>query len=433
MNSKINEVIKQKIETNKNDYVEFLKKLISFNSEISEGGKYGKELEIQRYIKNTLQDIGGDVDAFEPDNSLIADYPGYNKNHEYDGRKNVVAVFKGDGTGHSLLMNGHCDIVPAGNEQLWTSPPFEPEERDGKLFGRGTSDMKGGLAAAILAIKLLKELNYNFKGDIILESVVDEEGGGNGTIACCQRGYRADGALIMEPTSFSINIANRGAFLAEFSVIGKPIHASMKGFGVNAIEKAFKLINALKELECHWLLTKKHPILAGPSINIGQISGGKGASIVAEDCNVKFDVEFLPSEYDENYNLNPVDPNDIKKEVQQHIDIACEGDSWLSEHPVKINWYQDTLCFETDKEEDFVQSIIEVCKKTVGKAPLDGLPCGCDGFPLEKIGKMPVVVCGPGKLKKAHTIDESIDIDKYLKAIEVYATLIVDWVGIIEE
>lgn len=421
---------RKEIEARKEEYIEFLRKLVSYDSEILEAGKHGLEQDIQSYLAEYFAEMGAEVDAFEPDNSKISGYKGFNRDHEYEGRKNVVATFKGTGGGHSLLMNGHCDIVPPGDESKWTFNPFVGEIKDGRIYGRGTTDMKGGSAAAICAIKLLKDLGYKTKGDIIFESVIDEEGGGNGTIACCDRGYRADGALIMEPTSLAIMLCNRGAFLAEFTVIGDPIHAAMKGNGQNAIEKAIKLIQALEELEAHWLMTKKHKLLSNPTINLGTIHGGTGASTGAESCTVQFDVEFLPTELDADYNKHVVDPEDIKREVEEHIATACNGDAWLREHPVSINWYQETLCFETEMEEPFVQSMEESVKQALGKADFDGLPCGCDGAQLAHISNMPVIIMGPGERFEPHTYNESISIDKFLKAIEVYANLITDWVGI---
>lgn len=293
--------------------------------------------------------------------------------------------------------------------------------------------MKGGLAAAVLAMDFLQKAGIRLAGDVYIESVIDEEGGGNGTIACCDRGYRADGAIIMEPTQLTIMPCNRGAFLGEFKIQGLSSHASTKGWGVNAIEKAIRLIQALHELEAKWLMTKRHPLLGNPTINIGQIEGGIGASIVPESCIVKFDVEFLPSEYDKNYNSVEVLPEEIKNEVEECLRTACMGDEWLSSHVAEVNWFQETLCFETDVENAFVQSIINSSQKVEKNVVLAGLPCGCDGAQLSKLGNMPVVILGPGDLRCLHTTDESMDEELFYKAIEMYACIIAEWVGVVEE
>ncbi len=430
MVSEFTKALQQQIGQNKDACRAFLAKLISFDSRMLENGVHGQEKEIQGYLAAHFTSMGATVDAFSPDNEKISRYAGFNAGHEYAGRQNVVASFKGMGGGASLLMNGHCDIVPPGDESAWTSPPFTATERDGLLYGRGAADMKGGLAAAILAVQLLQDMGYRFKGDIFIESVIDEEGGGNGTIACCDRGYRADGALLMEPTSLAVMPANRGAFLGSFTVKGKPVHASIRGFGVSAIEKAIKLIDGLRELELRWLLTKEHPLLGNPTINVGCIQGGEGASTVPEECTVKFDVEFFPMEYDAEGHAHTVDPEDIKKEVQQHLNRVAAGDEWLRTHPVTIQWYQETLCFQTDTDDPFVKAAAAASQAVLGRARIKGLPCGCDGAQLFTIGKMPVVVLGPGDVQRAHTTDEYLPLDEFYKAIELYAHLIADWVGI---
>lgn len=429
MREKIHEVI----EKNKEYCFTLLKDMVAYDSRILENGKYGKEKGIQDYLKQRFAQMGAEVDAFSPNNDEICGCMGYNANHDYKDRENVVATFKGTGKGRSILLNGHCDIVPPGDKQLWSNDPFNCVEREGRFYGRGTTDMKGGLAAAILAVDCLQKAGVKLAGDIFIESVIDEEGGGNGTIACCVRGYKADGAIIMEPTQLTVMPCNRGAFLAEFAVTGVSSHASTKGWGVNAIEKAVKLIEALHELEDKWLMTKRHPLLGNPTINIGHIEGGIGASIVPEKCVVKFDVEFLPSEYDHNYKMVGISSEDIKREVEECLHRACQGDEWLCEHPVSVNWFQETLCFETDISDSFVQSVIESEKEVMGDVTVAGLPCGCDGAQLAKIGNMPVLILGPGDLHCLHTTDESMDKELFFQAIEVYANIIVNWVGIVEE
>lgn len=418
------------IEKNKMKYAKLLKKLVSFDSVIIRNGQDGNEKEIQAFLADYLKHMGARVDCFEPDNARISKYDCYNANHQYKDRPNVVAVFKGTGGGKSIVLNGHADVVAAGEEERWSSPPYRPEIRAGKMYGRGTCDMKAGLSAAICAISLLKEQGYDFCGDVILEAVIDEEGGGNGTLACCDRGYRADGAILMEPTCLRVMAANRGTFLASYTVQGKPIHASMRGFGVNAIEKALKIFNGLRELELEWLLTMEHPILGNPTINLGQIYGGEGASIVAGECTVKFDVEFFPNVYDKMGKVTPVDPLEIQQIVQERVNRVCSGDEWLSGHVPQINWYQTTLCFETPEDDPFLEAVYESAREAMGHAIVKGLPCGCDGYQLNAVGGMPTVVIGPGDITNAHGYDEYVEMDEYYKAIEVYACLLKNWVGL---
>ena len=421
------------IAENREEYTNLLKKLVSFDSVMIRNGQDGNEKEIQIFLTDLLKRMGAEVDSFEPDNARISQYDCYNANHQYKDRPNVVGVFKGSGEGKSVVMNGHADVVSPGEEERWTSPPYKPEIRDGRMYGRGTCDMKAGLAAAICAVKLLKEQGYSFQGDVILEAVIDEEGGGNGTLACCDRGYKADAAVLMEPTSLKVMPANRGTFLASFTVQGKPIHASMRGFGVNAIEKAMKIFAGLRELEEEWLLTMEHPILGNPTINLGQIYGGEGASVVAGECTVKFDVEFFPNVYDKAGNAVPVDPKEVQKIVQERVNLICAGDAWLRDHVPQIDWYQTTLCFETPENDPFLVSAVQSVKESMGYAAVKGLPCGCDGYQLNVVGGMPTVVFGPGDIINAHGYDEYVEMEEYFRAIEVYVCILKNWVGLKKE
>jgi len=426
------------LEKNEEKSIELLRKLVSFDSSIEDAGTGGRECEIQKFIAEKLNFLNAAiVDVFEPDNDKIKDLPGYNPNHKYDNRPNVVAVFRGKRinkniVGNSILLNGHADTVEPGNLAEWSRDPFKGEICNNFMYGRGTTDMKGGLAAAILAVEAIKASGIELASDVILESVIDEEGGGNGTLACVERGYSADAALIMEPTGLEVSSANRGAFLAELTVHGLPAHAALKGCGINAIEKTIKLINALAELEKCWLLTKRHPLLSNPTINIGQILGGTGASTVAGECTLRFDVEFFPRDYREDGTEYIVNKNDIKKEVDDCIAFACAGDPWLAKKPAFVTWYQDTPAFQTDSNHPFVEAALLACSKYVKHAKLSGFPAGCDGVHLAHLGKMPVVIFGPGNVKNAHTINESIDIKQYLLSIKVIANLILNWVGINE-
>ena len=141
---------------------------------------------------------------FEPDNEIMKDYPSYNPGHSYKGRPDLVAVYKGSGGGRSLILNGHIDTMPSGSLEKWDTDPWTLTEKDGKLYGLGADDMKGGLSAEILGLELALSLGFQPKGDIIIESVVDEEGGGNGSLAAAAAGYKADAAIIAEGSLLNV-------------------------------------------------------------------------------------------------------------------------------------------------------------------------------------------------------------------------------------
>jgi acetylornithine deacetylase len=419
--------IQQKINDNRSKYIEFLTQLISFDTSVIEHGVGGQEGLAQQWLAGYLGKIGCKVDIFEPDNERMSKYPGFNKGHNYKNRPNVVAVYKGTGGGKSLILNGHIDTMPSGDLNKWKTDPWKAQTIDGKIYGLGTDDMKGGLAALVLALELALDMGFRPKGDIIVESVVDEEGGGNGTLACVDRGYKADAAVIAEGSNLEIFAANRGAWLVQADIEGRPIHASLRGFGVNAIEKAVKIIDALRELETKWTTTRKHPLLAPQTINIGYISGGVAASTVPESCTLKFDVEYYPSEIDRFGNKLPVDKDQIVREVENWIFLKCSGDEWLKDHLVKFTWYQDCPPFETDVNHPLIKTLGNICNQTIGKNVLSGMTAGCDARHLTNTAKVPTIVFGPGTCHNAHVVNEYIDIAQYLNAICIYANLIMEW------
>ena len=408
-------------------YLDFLSKLVGFDTSVIRHGEDGQEGAAQMYMAGFLERLGCEVDIFEPDNERMKAYPGYNQGHSYAGRPVVVGTYRGTGGGKSLILNGHMDTMPSGDLDRWETDPWKMTERDGRLYGLGTDDMKGGLSALVLALELVLSMGIKPRGDILVQSVVDEEGGGNGTLACADRGYRADGAIIAEGSNLEVFAANRGAWLVQADVEGIPIHASLKGFGVNAIDKMTKVIDSLRELETKWMTTKRHPLLAPPTINIGCIEGGVAVSTVAESCRLKFDVEYFPSEIDAFGVRHTVDKDEVARKVEQHISLMCQGDGWLKEHPVKLQWYQDCSPFETDTGHPLVQTLADISGEVTGKRVISGMTAGCDARHLTNILKIPTVVYGPGSCHFAHKVNEFLPKDQFLMAIETYAKMIMKW------
>lgn len=407
--------------------IAFLEKLVAFDTSVIRHGEDGQEGEAQQYLANYLEAMGCQVDVFEPDNERINKYPSYNAGHSYKGRPNVVGVYKGTGGGRSLILNGHMDTMPSGDKGLWYTDPWKLTEKDGNLYGLGSDDMKGGLSALVLALEFAIQEGFQPRGDIIIESVVDEEGGGNGTLACVDRGYKADGAIIAEGSNLEVYAANRGAWLVEANIVGKPIHASLRGFGVNAIEKMIKVIRSIQELETKWMTTKKHPLLMPPTMNIGCIEGGVAASTVAEKCTLKFDVEYFPSEFDKFGERHLVDKDQVVYEVENYINLMAQGDEWLKDHPIKFNWYQDCPPFETDVQDPLVQKLADVAETVSGKRVISGMTAGCDARHLTNIAKIPTVVFGPGTCHNAHVVNEYLSKSQYFQAIEIYKKMIIEW------
>ena len=419
--------IKEAVKNNEQEYLDFLRTLIEFDTSVIRHGEDGQEYAAQKWVAEYLEKMGCQVEMFEPDNEKMSRYPGYNKGHSYKNRPNVVGIYKGTGGGKSLILNGHMDTMPSGDLTCWKYDPWKLTEEDGKLYGLGSDDMKGGLSSAILALKLVLESGYRPKGDIIIQSVVDEEGGGNGSLACVDRGYQADGVIIAEGTNMEVFPVNRGAWLGEIEVDGKPIHASLKGFGESAIDKMMKIIGWLYELESKWMSTKRHPLLAPPSFNVGYIQGGLVASTVPEHCVIKFEIEYYPTEFDKFGRKIRVDKDEVIKEVENYIMDMAKGDPWMKDHPPRIQWFQDCAPFETDTDDPLVQTLADVAGEMIGKRVITGMSAGCDARHFTNIAGIPTVVFGPGSCHNAHVFNEYLPKDQYLEAIEIFAKMIVEW------
>lgn len=419
--------LKNRIRSRQEEYIAFLKNLISFDTSVIRHGEDGQELKAQQWIADYLGKMGCQVEMFEPENEKIKEYPGYNAGHTYKNRPNVIGLYRGTGGGKSLILNGHMDTMPAGDLKRWRCNPWEMTEVDGKLFGLGTDDMKGGLSAAVLALQLVLELGCQPRGDIIIQSVVDEEGGGNGSLACVQRGITADGVIIAEGTNMEVFPVNRGAWLGQIEVEGKPIHASLKGFGESAIDKMVKIMTSLYELESKWMQTRRHPLLTPPTFNLGYINGGVAASTVADYCMMKFEVDYYPSEIDKYGNWIKVDKNSVTREVEDHVFNMAKGDDWMREHMPRITWFQDCSPFETDTGHPLVQELADAVDKVTGKRVITGMSAGCDARHFTNIAGIPTVVCGPGSCHNAHVYNEYLPRNQYLEAIEVYARMIIEW------
>lgn len=418
--------MKKIIEENKDRYIAFLKELIAADSTDIEHGKYGNEINAQRIVIDKLKELAMAVDVFEPDMEEIAgNFKEANPNHAYKDRPDVVGVLKGTGGGRSLILNGHIDTMPFDHTDEWVTHPLEPKIIDGKLYGRGSCDMKGGLSAAICALDALKQKGVRLKGDVIVESVVDEEGGGNGTMACILKGYKADAAIIPEPTELEIMPAHMGWLFYKITVKGKALHSSMKWKGVNAIEKMMIIMRALMELERKWCMEKRSAILPPPTINFGTIHGGMAGSVVADSCVLDFGLHYLPSDSDEE-GLG----SKVQEELFKAIDYAVKGDEWLSEHKPEIELYQLGSGYELSTDTPLVKILEREHKKITGNEPtVRGCEYGSDARLLTNYADTPAVLYGPGSIQQAHGIDEYIDLNQYMTAIEVIAQTIIDFCG----
>ena len=288
----------------------------------------GAEAECQDVIEARLRALGCTTDRWDV----------------YPGRPDLVGTLRGEGSGtaRSLILNGHVDVVPAGDPTAWSHAPFAAEIADGKIWGRGAVDMKGGIAAMITAVEAIQLAGIRLQGDVLIESVVDEETGGPGTMQTIEHGYRADAAIVVEPTDFAIQPVEGGLEWLRVVVRGRSghsayryrsVHAGGQGVAVNAIEKTAKILAAVQDLERHWAVHKRHPLLpAGiTTINPGVIIGGTGGgqngvpnvltavSTFPDYCALELSLKYLPGE----------ETATVRAEFEDYIGRVADADPWL--------------------------------------------------------------------------------------------------------
>lgn len=419
------EAILKRAEAKRKESLDFLTGLVSTDTSNEDMGAYGRELNGQKIIIGKLEEMGAELDIFEPDYGRIKKYREASPGHDYKDRPNVVGVFRGAGGGRSLIINGHIDTVPCGSPEEWISHPLQPVVRDGRLYGRGTCDMKGGLAAAVMALEAVRDSGVKLKGDVILQSVVDEEGGGNGTLACCERGYTADAAIIPEPTQLQLMPAHMGWLFYKIEFRGRALHCAYKWKGVNAIEKCMKLMQAMQELERTWAVEKRHPYLPPPTISFGTIHGGTSGSVVPDKCTLDMSVHYLPCKVDGEWMGEKVE-----KEFLHVVENVANSDDWLRENPPVVTLYQLGSGYDIGTGHPIIECVRRNAAKVKGGPPfLRGLESGADARLLTNYADTPTLIFGPGNIENAHSINEFIDLEQYYEAIKILALAIVDWCG----
>lgn len=417
--------LKSILEKNKNIYIRHLKELVSIDTHcLGHGIDGGLEKKGQEYIIKLLKSMNADkITEDYMCESIIKDafekYNEGNLGHKQNDRLNVYGRFNGNENSKTVLFNGHIDVMPADTDNGWMYDPFSATIQNGKMYGRGTVDMKSGLMASIMAVKLLQDAQIDLPGNVIITSVCDEEGGGNGSIQAVMRGLKADAVVNCEPTDGELIVAHMGWVFFKVTFKGKSCHSGMKNNGVSAIEKAIKVINALIEREHEWLLKYKHPLCPAPNMNIGVIEGGTAGSTVAENCSFSTCVHFVPSLMTQ------------EQVITEFIDVVtrtAKSDVWMEQNMPEINIYQRGESFETDINNPLIKTFSDSYEQVNHKKiRIVGSPMGCDSRLWKNIANCPTIQFGPGEPKKCHSVNENIEISDYLNAILIYANFILNW------
>jgi acetylornithine deacetylase len=386
----------------------------------------GNELEAQKFVEAKIREIGLKVEIFEAKLNEVKEHESFIPvSYPYENRPNVVGVLEGAPESPSLILNGHIDVVSPEPLSQWKFDPWGGVIHEGRLYGRGTVDMKGGIIANLFALKAILKSGFKPKGKLIWESVVEEEaGGGGGALACFIRGYKADGMLIPEPSEHAVLVQHAGIKYFRVRVVGKTAHAALSHTGVNAIGKMNKIYDALIALDEKRARDHRWPMVENSggrscNLNIGIYSAGDWASSVAGMAAMDCRIGFVPGEMGK----------DIMKEVEETISQVAQKDSWLKEHPPSIEWYGwDTEPWVQDEKDKFVQAFLESSTPILGKMPEFRGITGALDTRFGKYFGTPAFSFGP-KGDRIHGPDEYVEIESLKTVTQVIAKFVLDWCG----
>ncbi len=385
----------------------------------------GSEGPIQEYITSRLKALGLEIDQWETDVELIKDHPGFLPvKLSYQGRPNVIGLYRGSGGGRSLLFNGHVDVIPAKPE-LWEVDPWAGEVRGDRLYGRGASDMKSGLAAMTMAIEAIVKSGVRLKGDVILEYVVDEEFSGNSTLCACLKGYRADAGISTEAGDLEIQPAVTGSMWFEVEVEGRSASMSRRWEAVSAIEKAYRIYQAVEDLERIRIADVTHPLYPDTrgslALFIGMMEAGTFPSAPPARALLKGRMGVLPNE----------DPYKAQQQLKDYLRHVAEADPWLRHHPPRVTftgYFAEPA--EIPPDHPICTTLASAFKAVTGReAVVRGHDGAADNRFLIKYGNTPTPIFGPGIISQMHADNEWVPLENLRIATKVLALTTLRWCG----
>lgn len=366
-----------------------LEDLVRFPSVNPPGGEDG----IARYIADRLEKAGltAEVKDVSP------------------GRPNAVVRLDMDRPGPTLVMNSHMDVVPPGNN--WETDPFTPVRKDGRIYGRGTVDAKGPLAGMIAALEVLAGFRSQLRGSIVLQAVMDEESGSAGTRALIP-GLKADMAIVGEPTACRLCTAHKGTSRSAIVVKGKSAHAAEPEAGINAIEGAARVIEALRAYHAE-LRRRSHPLVGSPSAVVTVIQGGTKGNMVPDRCEITLSRRMIPGE--------------SEQVVAQELE-AIFGELRRSTPPVDVSIGQFFQTSggpsETPESDAFVRLARRAVTDLLGRDPgLHGFGPNCDMAQLRGVAGVPAFVLGPGETALSHQANEYVPIAELELVTRMYTCI----------
>ena len=382
------------------ELVDLTRALIRISSVVRPGDADATEAAVARHVEGWLTKQGFDLEVQE-----VA-----------PGRPNVVAWLGEKSGGRSLLLEGHTDVVTEGNPAEWTHPPFGADLVDGRIYGRGAADMKGGLAAAMVAATAIKRSGAVLNGRLVVGALVDEEGDMIGAKHLCETaiGRELDAAIICEPEQNELCLEQRGVVWARVSIRGRMAHGAMPEAGVNPITALGALLQEVPALERRLRkLCRKSPHLRPPTVTPtiarSPVQGVEQSNVIPSSARALLDVRLTPG------------PDEAA--VAREIDAACRqamarcAGSTIEWEPV--NGFR--LATRVERSEPLVQAMIAGVRQATGRrAVFGGVPGSTDGTILRMQLSIPIVTCGPGHRLIPHQADEYVEVAELIDAAKIY-------------
>ena len=371
------------------ELIDTLADLIRINSVNPAYDPAYSEAEVQRFVLDFFKSRG--IEAWEQP--------------VLPGRPNVIARLAGRNSSRRIVFEAHCDT--AGTEGM-VVPPFDPQIRNGRVYGRGACDIKAGLAAMMLAAADLKRSRQEPPSEVWAVSAVGEEHSFPGVLKL-REGLQAAAAVVSEPTDMKMIVASKGCLRWRTTVHGKAAHSSNPHLGLNAIEHMARLVLLLQDHSAH-LDHLKHPLVGSPTLSIGMIQGGTQANVVPAACWIEVDRRLVPGE----------DPDKVLSEYGELFD------GYRVSHPgvevvIEPRALRD-VPLETPADSPVVSCTVRVLKDMGLDSNPYGVPFGSDASKLSAVG-IPSIILGPGSIEQAHTADEFVEIEQVERAFVAYRQL----------
>jgi acetylornithine deacetylase len=421
LDAELTQTIARVVEERRGETVRLLQELVRVPSVTGDEGA------VQEVVERAFRKRGLAVDVWEATPEEISPYKDHvGEQAGYENRPNVVGVRAGRGGGRSLLLNAHVDTVAGGDASAWDRDPFSGEVEGDLLYGRGSCDMKGGLVTYLAALDALAQLGVELRGDVSVAATVGEENGGLGALSTVLRGYRADAALITEPTRLALVPAQGGSLVFRLQVPGRSAHAAVRDEGVSALEKFIPLFEELRKLEEERNAKLSHPLYQHlrnkVPINVGLVRAGIWASTVPESLVAEGRVGLISGEEIEGF----------RETVADRISAVADCDPWLKENPPKLEWFGGQFApAEVPPDAPICEAIKRAHERVTGEEPaVEGVPYGADMRLFIRFGETPCVMYGAGDVKVAHAPNEHISITELTTATRTVACLLADWCGV---